>query len=45
MLTKAREINISNSKALEEVRPELDKLKYKVCSRARNFVISKLNNL
>ena len=35
----------TQSKALEEVRPELDKLKFKVCSRARNFLIAKLNNL
>lgn len=37
--------SFAQSRALEEVRPELEKLKFKVCSRARNFLIAKLNNL
>jgi len=36
---------LPESKALIEVKPELEKLKFKVCARARNFLISKLNNL
>lgn len=30
---------------MQEIRPELDKLKLKVCSRARNFLLVKMNNL
>jgi len=45
MLIKSKDPEIADSKALEEVRPELEKLKFKVCSRARNFIIAKLNNL
>jgi hypothetical protein len=37
--------NLPESKALIEVRPELEKLKFKVCARARNFLIAKMNNL
>jgi hypothetical protein len=36
---------IPESKALIEVRPELEKLKFKVCARSRNFLIAKMNNL
>jgi hypothetical protein len=36
---------IPESKALIEVKPELEKLKFKVCARSRNFLISKMNNL
>jgi vacuolar protein sorting-associated protein 52 len=45
MLESANSKNTAQSRALEEVRPELEKLKFKVCSRARNFLIAKLNNL
>jgi len=45
MLQNAADKQGTQSKALEEVRPELEKLKFKVCSRARNFLIAKLNNL
>lgn len=33
------------SKALHEVRPELDKLRLKVCARARSYLMVKINNL
>lgn len=36
---------LPDSKALIEVKPELEKLKFKVCARARNFLIAKMNNL
>ena len=45
MLVKSKSTTIADSKALEEVKPELEKLKYKVCSRTRNYLISKMNNL
>jgi hypothetical protein len=45
MLESANSKETTQSRALEEVRPELEKLKFKVCSRARNFLIAKLNNL
>ena len=45
MLLKSKNPAIAKSRALEEVKPELEKLKYKVCSRCRNFLISKMNNL
>ena len=45
MLESTNDEGVIQSKALEEVKPELDKLKFKVCSRARNFLIAKLNNL
>jgi vacuolar protein sorting-associated protein 52 len=44
MLIKTKH-GIPESRALVEVRPELEKLKFKVCARARNFIIAKLNNL
>lgn len=44
-LRKSRNSEIADSKALEEVKPELEKLQFKVCGRARNFLISKMNNL
>jgi hypothetical protein len=44
-LSRSRQAEIAESKALEEVKPELEKLMFKVCSRARNFLISKINNL
>ena len=45
MLIKSKSTAIAESRALEEVKPELEKLKYKVCSRTRNYLISKMNNL
>ena len=36
---------LAESKALIEVKPELEKLKFKVCARSRNFLIAKMNNL
>ena len=45
ILHNVRSQEIPDSKALQQVRPELDKLKYKVCSRVRNFLVSKLNTL
>jgi hypothetical protein len=36
---------VADSKLLQEVRPELEKLEFKVCSRARNFLIAQFNNL
>lgn len=45
MLTKSRTAEVADSQALEEVMPEMEKLKFKVISRARNYLISKLNNL
>jgi hypothetical protein len=45
MLLKSKNPAIAKSRALEEVKPELEKLKYKVCSRTRNYLISKMNNL
>ena len=44
MLNKSKG-QIAESKALIEVKPELEKLKFKVCARSRNFLISKMNNL
>ena len=45
MLIKSRGEQLADSQALEEVKPEMEKLKFKVISRARNYLISKLNNL
>ena len=45
MLMKGKNAQVADSQALEEVRPEMEKLKFKVVSRARNYIISKLNNL
>lgn len=45
MLKKSRTEQVADSQALEEVKPEMEKLKFKVISRARNYLISKLNNL
>ena len=45
MLMKGKTSQVADSQALEEVRPEMEKLKFKVVSRARNYIISKLNNL
>ena len=45
MLLKTRGESLADSQALEEVKPEMEKLKFKVISRARNYLISKLNNL
>ena len=45
MLMKSRGASVADSQALEEVKPEMEKLKFKVISRARNYLISKLNNL
>ena len=42
---KDKSAQVVNSAALEEVRPEMEKLMFKVVSRARNYLISKLNNL
>ena len=44
MLLKSKNPSIAKSRALEEVKPELEKLNFKVCSRTRNFLISKMNN-
>ena len=44
MLQKSKG-QIAESKALIEVKPELEKLKFKVCARSRNFLIAKMNNL
>ena len=45
MLMKDKSSQVVNSKALEDTRPEMEKLMFKVVSRARNYLISKLNNL
>ena len=45
MLLKGKASQLIDSKALQEVEPEMEKLKFKVISRARNYLISKLNNL
>ena len=34
-----------NSKSLQSIKPEVDKLKHKVCGRAYKFLIAKMNNL
>ena len=44
MLVKGRD-KIVDSQAAEEVKPEMEKLKFKVISRARNYLIAKMNNL
>lgn len=45
MLIKGKASTLIDSQALDEVKPELEKLKFKVVSRARNYIISKMNNL
>jgi len=45
MLKQTQSDHIAESRALMEVKPELEKLKFKVCSRIRNFMIAKFNNL
>lgn len=34
-----------NSKSLQKIKPEIEKLKFKVCSRAYKFLLAKMNNL
>ena len=34
-----------NSKSLQQIKPEVEKLKHKVCGRAYKFLIAKMNNL
>ncbi|CDW80276.1 vacuolar protein sorting-associated protein 52 homolog [Stylonychia lemnae] len=45
ILMHSRKADITDSKALQQIRPELDKLRLKVCSRARSFLMVKMNNL
>ena len=45
MLIKGKASQLIDSQALDEVKPEMEKLKFKVVSRARNYLISKMNNL
>tara|TARA_B110000285_G_C14879221_1_gene493047 strand:- start:342 stop:674 length:333 start_codon:yes stop_codon:yes gene_type:complete len=35
----------THSKSLQQIKPEVEKLMHKVCSRAYKFLISKMNNL
>ena len=34
-----------HSKSLDAIKPEVEKLKHKVCSRAYKFLLAKMNNL
>lgn len=45
ILSHSKRSDITDSKALQEIRPELDKLRMKVCARARSFLMVKMNNL
>lgn len=45
ILQQSRSTDMIESKALHEVRPELDKLRMKVCARARSYLMVKINNL
>jgi vacuolar protein sorting-associated protein 52 len=45
ILVNSRNSDFSESRSMQEIKPELDKLKLKVCARARSFLIVKMNNL
>jgi len=45
ILMQQKSKDLPESKALQEIRPELERLKTKVSSRARNFLMAKMNNL
>ena len=44
-LTKVKNQDIQDSKVLQEVKPEIEKLQFKVSQRARNFLIAQFNTL
>ncbi len=45
ILNHSKKSDVNDSKAMLEIRPELDKLRLKVCQRARSFLMVKMNNL
>ena len=45
VLASSKSSEYSECKSSVEIQPELDKLKLKVCSRVRNFMMVKINNL
>ena len=37
--------DLPETQAIQEIAPEMEKLKQKVCSRVRNFLINRINQL
>jgi hypothetical protein len=45
ILRQAKNFETNECKSMHQMKPEIDRLKLKVCSRARSFLMIKINNL
>lgn len=45
ILINSKNQELGDTKSYNEIKADLDKLKLKVCSRARSFLMVKMNNL